>query len=160
MEDHAGRTAEGTERAGGRRRRISTAVTLAAALLAAALAPASATVRAPGDDVVLVDCASEPQVRPEDFILACGDGNNRLVDLRWTSWGPQGATATGTDMVNDCVPYCAAGTFRAHPVRVTVSDPRPWPGDDGLRHFTRIRMVFTGTPPAPLPQDVSYDLWD
>ncbi|MGW0391846.1 hypothetical protein ACWDYJ_13335 [Streptomyces sp. NPDC003042] len=145
-----------------RRRGIMTAAALGAALLAPSLAPASAAQRAPGDDVVIVDCSSKPQVRPEDFLLACGDGNNRLVDLRWTTWGPRTATATGTDMANDCVPYCAAGTFRPYPVTVTLSRPRPWPGaeEEGVRHFTLMTLVFTDTSPSPIPRKVTYELWD
>lgn len=80
----------------------------AAAALVTAVVPASAQTRTAPDrapaPVVVVDCFSEAQVKPEEYLLACGDGNNRLVDLRWDTWGAQDATATGTDMVNDCTP--------------------------------------------------------
>ncbi|MCB5167713.1 hypothetical protein LG634_23135 [Streptomyces bambusae] len=127
--------------------------TLAAAVPATAAAGGPAA--APAETVV-VDCAGEGRVRPSDYLLACGDGNNRLVGLRWRTWGAERATATGTDMVNDCVPYCAAGRFRGHPVRVTLSLPEAWPGHGGTQRFTTLRMEFTGSAPPPLPRDVTY----
>lgn len=107
---------------------------------------------------MVVDCFSEAQVRPEEYLLACGDGNNRLVGLRWDTWGPRTATATGTDMVNDCRPYCAAGRFRPYPVRVTLSDPEPWPAHSDVQRFTTIRLMYTDTAPSPVPKDVTYKL--
>ncbi|MFD3698323.1 hypothetical protein ACFWUZ_19595 [Streptomyces sp. NPDC058646] len=145
------------------RHRVRTTLLCTAAALAVAVVPASAdaartaSVRAP-DPVVVVDCASEPQVRPEEYLLACGDGNNRLVELRWDTWGPGSATATGTDMVNDCRPYCAAGRFRPYPVTVTLGDPEAWPGHPDVQRFTTIRLIYTDTAPAPVPKDVTYKL--
>ncbi|MFI5766919.1 hypothetical protein ACIA8F_39085 [Streptomyces sp. NPDC051563] len=139
---------------------------LTAALVPAAALPASARTGAasaaptldPQDPVVVVDCSSQAQVRPAEYLLACGDGNNRLVGLRWNSWGPGSATATGTDMVNDCRPYCAAGRFRAYPVTVTLSRPQAWPDHPDLRQFTTIRLVYTDTAPEPVAKDVTYKL--
>ncbi|MGW7103923.1 hypothetical protein [Streptomyces sp. NPDC054838] len=136
----------------------------AAAALAATAVPASArtaptvTSDPPADPVVVVDCFSKAQVRPEEYLLACGDGNNNLVRLRWESWGPRTATATGTDMVNDCLPYCAAGRFHAYPVTVTLSKPQPWPGRPGVQRFTTIRLLYTHTVPSPVPKDVTIKL--
>ncbi|WP_327302780.1 hypothetical protein OG730_03675 [Streptomyces sp. NBC_01298] len=163
--------------AGGRpahasRRTVRTATLLCAvAAMTAAVLPASATssartgagvahpARDPAQDpVVVVDCSSQAQMRPAEYLLACGDGNNRLVGLRWNTWGPRSATATGTDMVNDCRPYCAAGRFRAYPVTVTLGDPQPWPDHPDLRRFTTIRLLYTDTAPEPVPKDVTYKL--
>ncbi|MEV0413515.1 hypothetical protein AB0I68_22595 [Streptomyces sp. NPDC050448] len=132
----------------------------AAAALVVGVVPASAQTRAAPDPepVVVVDCFSQPQVRPEEYLLACGDGNNRLVRLSWDTWGPRKATATGTDLVNDCNPYCAAGRFRAHPVMVTLAGPKPWPGHHDIQRFTTIRLVYTETAPSPVPKDVTYKL--
>lgn len=135
------------------------------AALTAAVLPASAntaTVASQSteqlDPVVVVDCFSQAQVRPEEYLLACGDGNNRLVGLRWDTWGPRTATATGTDLVNDCRPYCAAGRFRAYPVTVTLGDPQAWPEHPEVERFTTIRLVYTDTAPSPVPKDVTYKL--
>lgn len=138
----------------------TTALLWAAAALAAGAVPASAQTRAAPDPkpVVVVDCSSQAQVRPEEYLLACGDGNNRLVRLSWDTWGPRTATATGTDMVNDCNPYCAAGRFRSYPVAVTLSNPKPWPGHPDVQRFTTIRLAYTDTVPYPVPKDVTYKL--
>ncbi|MCB5181564.1 hypothetical protein [Streptomyces antimicrobicus] len=154
-------TASAGRRTGSTRTRARTALFWgAAALVAATAVPASAAVPlpAPDDPAVVVDCFGAPQVRPKEYLLACGDGNNQLVSLRWTSWGSRTATATGTDMVNDCRPYCAAGRFRAYPVQVTLSHPKPWPGHADTRRFTMIRLVYPEAAPSPVPHDVTYRL--
>ncbi|MEU6892429.1 hypothetical protein ABZ934_11660 [Streptomyces sp. NPDC046557] len=138
---------------------LCTAAALAATAVPASARPAPATAAdPPADPVVVVDCFSKAQVRPEEYLLACGDGNNNLVRLRWETWGPRVATASGTDMVNDCRPYCAAGRFHAYPVTVTLSKPEPWPDRPGVRRFTTIRLLYTDTAPAPAPKDVTLKL--
>ncbi|WP_405922237.1 hypothetical protein [Streptomyces sp. NBC_00122] len=148
------------------RPRVRTATLLCAAVaLVAAAVPASAQPGAapaptpkPGT-VVVADCFDQAQVRPEEYLLACGDGNNRLVELRWDTWGQRTATATGTDMVNDCSPNCAAGRFHPYPVTVTLSKPQPWPERDHVRRFTMIRLVYPDNAPYPdAKKDVSYKL--
>ncbi|MEU2827559.1 hypothetical protein ABZ667_02640 [Streptomyces lavendulae] len=138
----------------------TTTVLCAAAALAVAAVPAAARPAAPPEQepVVLVDCFEQAQVRPDDFVLACGDGNNRLVRLHWDSWGRRTATATGTDMVNECRPNCAEGRFRGYPVKVTLSEPDQWPTAPDLRRFTKIRLVYPDTAPAPVAKDVTYKL--
>ncbi|MFG2616821.1 hypothetical protein ACGFXC_04300 [Streptomyces sp. NPDC048507] len=151
---------EGRRPRGARRgMRVAGLLVTAAALVAAAV-PASARTPAdpPSRPVVVVDCFSKAQVRPEEYLLACGDGNNRLVDLRWKSWGPHKATATGTDMVNDCRPNCAAGRFHPYPVTVTLSAPQTWPATPDLRRFTTIRLLYTHAAPEPVAKDVTYPL--
>ncbi|MFJ6785833.1 hypothetical protein [Streptomyces yangpuensis] len=140
------------------RTRTGILLSAAAALTAAAIPVSASQPTAPNPDPVVVDCFSKPQTRPEEYLLACGDGNNRLVDLHWTTWGPQTATATGTDMVNDCRPYCAAGRFRPYPVTVTLSHPQPWPDHPGTQRFSTIRLLYTDTAPSPVPKDVTYKL--
>ncbi|WP_326586102.1 hypothetical protein [Streptomyces sp. NBC_01294] len=128
----------------------------AAAALVAATVPASAHTRAAPapvpEPVVVVDCFSKAQVRPEEYLLACGDGNNRLVELRWDTWGPRTATATGIDMVNDCNPYCAAGRFRPYPVTVTLSSPETWPEHPDVRRFTHDPTPVHGHSAGPGPE--------
>ncbi len=154
------------------RRKVRTAVLLCTvAAMTAVVLPASAapsphtggaasvarTAVSP-DPVVVVDCFAQAQIRPAEYLLACGDGNNRLVGLPRDTRGQASATATGTDMVNDCRPYCAAGRFHAYPVRVTLSNPQAWPDHPDLRRFTTIRLVYTDTAPDPVPKDVTYTL--
>ncbi|MBA4862257.1 hypothetical protein H1V43_12840 [Streptomyces sp. PSKA54] len=146
------------------RHKLRTAVTLCAAAALAAVAPASTSAGAssptPDPDPVLVDCFFDPQVRPDDFILACGDGNNRLVDLRWSSWGPAVAEARGVDLVNDCRPYCAVGKFHAYPVTVKLDRPEPWEKDPDQDHYTRMRLVYTDDKPAQADKEETFKLWD
>ncbi|MEV7725702.1 hypothetical protein AB0P15_13305 [Streptomyces sp. NPDC087917] len=137
----------------------------AAALAVGGAVPASASVArartAPVvdlDEPVVVDCGSQGQVRPQDFLLACGDGNSRLVGLDWNTWGAKTATAVGTDMVNDCRPYCAAGRFRPFPVEVTLANPKPWPAHPEMSRFTTVRLLYPKTVPAPIPKDVTYKI--
>ncbi|WP_327130690.1 hypothetical protein OG311_04205 [Streptomyces sp. NBC_01343] len=141
--------------------RTTTLLCAAAALAVGAAVPASAqSSRAPMDPnpVVVVDCFSQAQVRPREYLLACGDGGNRLVGLRWDSWGRWTAAATGTDMVIDCTPSCAAGRLRPYPVKVTLGHPRPWPDHPGLRRYATIRLIYTDTAPPPGAKDVTYKL--
>ncbi|WP_406385822.1 hypothetical protein [Streptomyces sp. NBC_01618] len=144
------------------RDRIRTAVMLcAAAALAAAAVPTSASARpAAADRAVAVDCFSNSQVRPGDFLIACGDGNNRLITLRWTQWGPTSAVGSGLDAVNDCQPYCAAGKFHTYPVKVRLDRPQSWQKHPDLQHFTRLQLVYTDSTPAQTHRVVTYKLWD
>ncbi|MEU8938424.1 hypothetical protein OHU17_32690 [Streptomyces goshikiensis] len=133
----------------------------AAAALAAGTVPASAQARvAPEPDpVVVLDCFSKAHIQPEEYLLACGDGNSRLVRLQWEKWGSKNATATGTNLVNDCRPYCAAGRFHPYPVTVTLSNPKPWPDHPDVQRFTTIRLLYTDAAPAPVPKDVTFKLF-
>ncbi|MGW2485858.1 hypothetical protein ACWCV9_01395 [Streptomyces sp. NPDC001606] len=147
---------------------VGTAVTLAAgAMLTAAMTtasasapPATATAQAGPARPVLVDCLWHRNVRPTDFILACGDGNSRLVGLHWTSWSRGSATATGVNMVNDCKPYCAAGRFHSYPVTVRLDGPKPWKKHPSLEHYTRMSLTYTADRPEGFQPVMVYPLWD
>ncbi|MEU9554042.1 hypothetical protein [Streptomyces fumanus] len=146
---------------GGHRGRHGTraAVTLcAAAALAAPLGAASAAPATDGParqgarEPSVLDCAARPEVRPGAFLLACGDANSRLVSLHWARWDARAAVGRGVNQVNDCVPYCAVGTFRSYPVTVRLDSP------DDRSHFTRISLTYSGERPAGAPRTVSYPL--
>ncbi|MER5548517.1 hypothetical protein [Streptomyces sp. NPDC002589] len=149
-----------------------TAVILAAgALLTAAMTTASASppttattssaaAQARRPRPVLVDCTWQKNIRPADFILACGDGNSRLIGLHWSQWNSHGATATGVNMVNDCKPYCAAGRFHAYPVTVRLDDPKPWKKDPRVQHYTLMSLTYTEARPDTFKPVMTYPLWD
>ncbi|MEU1408788.1 hypothetical protein ABZ471_42100 [Streptomyces sp. NPDC005728] len=147
---------------------VGTAVTLAAgAMLTAAMTTASAspptptpTPRAEVSQPVLVDCLWNHDVRPADFILACGDGNSRLTGLHWTQWSPDAAVAVGVNMVNDCKPYCAAGTFRAYPVTVRLDRAQPWKKHPDVQRFDRMSLTYKDARPDGFNQVMTYPLWD
>ncbi|MER5209673.1 hypothetical protein ABT063_03540 [Streptomyces sp. NPDC002838] len=144
-----------------------TAALCAAAAFAAALGTASATPATPSgthsaaqryEDPVLVDCLWKPQERPADFMLACGDGNSRLTSLDWSRWDAKSAVAKGRNVVNDCEPYCAAGTFHSYPVVVRLDQPEPWKKHPQLRHYTRMTLTYTDDRPERLASVVTYPL--
>ncbi|MFE1289890.1 hypothetical protein [Streptomyces sp. NPDC058751] len=146
---------------------IRTAFTVgAAASLAAVMGTASAAPAAPHAarprqaPPVLVDCFWHPDVRPAEFVLACGDGNSRLVSLHWSHWNQKSAVARGVNMVNDCKPYCAAGKFHSYPVVVRLDHPQPWKKKPQLQHYTRMTLVYTHDHPDGYAQKVSYPLWN
>ena len=123
-------------------------------------APAAQSVQQRTALPVLVDCLSHPQVRPADFILACGDGNSRLASLRWSRWDAATARAKGVNWVNDCTPYCAAGRFHAYRVTVRLDRPRPWKKQPQVAHYSRITLVYQAGRPEQFAPTVSYPLWD
>ncbi|AVV46976.1 hypothetical protein PYK79_56655 [Streptomyces sp. ID05-04B] len=149
-----------------------TTVTLCAALgLTAAVGSAAATPSAPPPAAraasvrqatapVLVDCFQHARVRPGSFLLACGDGNSRLVSLHWRSWGSGSARATGVNVVNDCDPYCAAGTFHRYAVRVKLDRPQPWKKNPRVQHYSRITLTYPGDRPDQFGRVVTYPLWN
>lgn len=142
------------------------AVTLGAvAALAAALGTASAapsathTANQRAKAPVLVDCFRHPQVRPADFLIACGDGNSRLSSLHWSRWDATSAEAKGVNVVNDCKPYCAAGRFHAYPVVVRLDHPQAWKKDPQRQHYTRMSLTYTDGRPDGFARVVTYPLW-
>ncbi|MCT9088502.1 hypothetical protein N4G70_06420 [Streptomyces sp. ASQP_92] len=142
-----------------RRQKVKAAVFIGAvAALAAALGPAAAEGQPGGSDTVVVDCSGRPQVRPSSYLIACGDGNNGLVSLHWTQWGPASAAARGLDRVNDCVPYCAAGRFHSYPVTVRLDTVRPRPGQQGRPHYTVLHVHYMADTPAQTPRDAEYPI--
>lgn len=154
-----------------RRYALRTAVTVlfAASLAAAAGAPSSARptaapaaheARQQPRSPVLVDCLWHAKVRPASFILACGDGNSRLVSLHWSQWGAHAARAEGVNLVNDCKPYCAAGRFHAYRVAVRLDHVKPWKKHPRLPHYGRMTLTYEGRTPAHFPRTVTYPLWD
>ncbi|MFE2884794.1 hypothetical protein ACUXZZ_41740 [Streptomyces graminifolii] len=109
---------------------------------------------------VLVDCLWHPEVRPSDFTLACGDGNSRLTSLHWSSWNDTSATATGVNMVNDCVPYCAAGKFHSYPVVVRLDTPQTWKRHPQVQQYGQISLTYTAGRPDKFAHVVTYPLWN
>ena len=83
--------------------------------------------------------------QPVRLVLACGDGNLYFTNLKWKNWGAATATASGTDHLNDCTPYCAAGHFHTYSVRITVDKLRPC----GItREYARLRYAYVKARPT------------
>jgi hypothetical protein len=130
----------------------------AVAALVAAVGPATAEGRLGGSDTVVVDCFGHAQVRPSSYLIACGDGNNGLVSLHWTQWGPTSAVAQGLDRLNDCQPYCAAGRFHSYPVTVRLDTARPRAGHPGQSYYSVLHVHYTASTPPHTPRDTAYPI--
>jgi hypothetical protein len=123
----------------------------AIAATVAACAPAvaagrsqSAAIAAPATVPVVVDCAMQPQVRPRQYILACGDANAYLTGLHWAAWGSASAFVAGISTFNDCTPTCKAGHFLRFPMLAALWRAEPLTGHAGQRYFTRLTIIYTG----------------
>ncbi|MEU9193906.1 hypothetical protein [Streptomyces hundungensis] len=145
-----------------RRRKVKSAVLIGAvAATVAALGPAGPAApegRQGAPPTVVVDCSGEAQVRPGSYLIACGDGNNGLVSLHWTRWGATSAEARGSNVVNDCLPYCAAGHFHTFPVTVRLDTVRARPGQQGQGYFTVLHLHYTADRPSRTPRDAAYSI--
>jgi hypothetical protein len=64
--------------------------------------------------------------------------------LHWSKWTASEARATGANWLNDCIPFCAAGKYTPHNVKLTAYRPRVLAG---FKMFTRLRVVYTGKVP-------------
>jgi hypothetical protein len=96
---------------------------------------------------VVGDCFKS-QVRPATIIVACADDNLVLIHVHWSTFGGPSARATGTYYVNDCKPYCAAGTFHAYPIKLVLSRAKPCP--DGHDDYRLVSVTFAATRPPGL----------
>lgn len=82
-----------------------------------------------------------PQTRPPWISLAVADGGWMITDIRWTEWGDQTATATGSETQKLCDPSCADGRTFSSRVSLTLSAVAPSKGGN-YRVFTQL-MVTT-----------------
>jgi hypothetical protein len=134
-------------------------------LVAMAGAAGLAKVQVPAYSGPIV-AGKNPQVRPGTIIYT-GDGSGLLAGrgtrsrhpkfgrLHWTSWNATEARAFGADWVNNCVPFCAAGTFTPYPVNIRAYRPRLL---EGHRIFTRLRVTYTGRLPEGVHNHVQ--IWN
>ncbi|MFJ6216992.1 hypothetical protein ACIQGZ_27225 [Streptomyces sp. NPDC092296] len=132
-----------------------------AAALAAVAVPTSSAQAAerPARVPVVVDCAHQARVRPASYVITCADANDALAGLRWSSWQPQSASATGRQVLNDCVPNCVAGRYRSYPVTVRLDRVRPWAGHPGRWQYGRLLLRYTAQRPPGTPRQVTFPLW-
>jgi hypothetical protein len=134
--------------------------TASAAATSRASAPAVTSLFS--ERTVVISCLGRPEARPRGFTLACADGNDYLTGVAWTSWGAKLASGYGTQVENDCVPYCAAGHFHSYPVLVVLWGNAALRGNPGTLRYTTITLIYTGTRPKVLnshPGTVTDRLW-
>ena len=110
----------------------------------------------PPVQTVVFDCpAQHAMIRPKTFILTCADGNALFDKLSWSSWTPGLASATGSLVLNDCTPYCAAGHFHSYPAVVVFwGSKQVHPGE---QCYTMMTEILTG--PRPRYYDYATHKW-
>jgi hypothetical protein len=91
------------------------------ATAAALLGSSSAVAHVAANPTVLADCLGKPVVKPDEIVLACGDGNESVGDLTWTGWGSRFTAGRGIVQINDCSPSCVAGHDHSYPVVVLLT---------------------------------------
>ena len=89
------------------------------------------------------------------IVIACADDGIRFESLSWSSWTQTSAVGSGQLWENDCIPYCAAGTFRQYPASVTLSNPV-----DSVNGsvFSSLVASFTVAGPNGRPKTESFSL--
>lgn len=91
-------------------------VAVAALVMAAAVASAgwagaagaAPAVKGTHSAPALAACGQADVLKPKTVILACADGGILLKSLKWSHWGPSGASGSGLISWHICTPDCAA----------------------------------------------------
>ncbi|MEV0245490.1 hypothetical protein AB0H76_02750 [Nocardia sp. NPDC050712] len=105
-------------------------------------APAPTTM--PISSVRIVNCLSQPRIRPSEIVLTCADANMIIDRMVWDSWTDSGAFGRGMESRSVCHPDCASAPRQSFPVAVELSAPV-----DGL--FTTLTKTPDGGVPEVLP---------
>ena len=105
-------------------------------------------------DIYTYDCEILEQ-RPEQLTKFCADGGVYVYDIKWKSWGYNGAEGTGTYSQNLCEPNCAEGQRVEEQVDLYLG------GIEIIEGRRVLRYLSVNTPNgALLPSGNSYDNWD
>jgi hypothetical protein len=132
---------------------IRTGASLLALVVALVVASTAGAAALPGAvaDGGTVKQGKNVLVRPTQIVYS-GDGSGFLAGpgragrhpkpgkLKWSSWTGGAALGSGDDWLNDCVPFCAAGTFSQHAVNIKLYRPRMMLR---LPVFTRMTLHYT-----------------
>ncbi|HEX3824419.1 MAG TPA: hypothetical protein VHV79_08140 [Mycobacteriales bacterium] len=113
----------------------SVSLATGAALIAS---PASA---APAGHTRVVSSCTTAKYKPSSYILTCADANTQIRHATYSSWSPKHAEGIGSYVYNTCLPSCAAGTFKHHPVSFTLYRARTV---SGKKLFTRMSVSYAG----------------
>ncbi len=95
---------------------------------------------------VYVTGSDERRYKPS--ILYFG-ASQRIFNIRWQRWGRATAIGVGTYPVNDCIPYCAAGSITDYPVTVRLSRRRVC---NGYVQYLTMRRTYRGQAPSGSPR--------
>lgn len=86
------------------------------------------------------------RVRPHVIVLTCADAGYSLRRLHWGRWGVHRAFGRGRAVVNDCIPFCAAGHFHRYRIRVKLGGGTV--RCHGHRAFRRAKIRYVRRHPA------------
>ena len=104
----------------------------------------------------IIACDGKGQVKPKEIILACGDGNTFVSNIKWKMWNNNTATGTGTLSWNTCLPEtCAGGIVQKYKAKITLGGIASAPGETDV--FSNMTLSFTQGGPAMLERG-SYEL--
>jgi hypothetical protein len=120
---------------------IAKPLAVAVATLASGIALFAAPATAAPAHTLAISACTAAKYRPHHYVLTCADANTQITHAMYSSWSARTAEGRGTFVYNTCVPSCAAGTFKHHPVRFTLGRPRTV---GSQRLFTRIWVSYAG----------------
>ena len=118
-----------------------------AALAALAVAPGATGA---ADKVYWPGCGAfdKPAFKPTKIILTCGDGSTRVKKIKWSHWGTDEATGSGTFEVNQCQPTCSNGSIKRYKATtLRLYRPKSCPEAD-RREWSRLRFAFPTKHPS------------
>jgi hypothetical protein len=122
---------------------------VAALISGAALATVATSNASAAPRTVIVNYCGKVSYQPSTFVVACGDAGYQLRGLHWRHWGDRVSTATGWAAINDCNPYCAAGTFHRYRIRLRASKRAEC---GATRAYKNVGITFTrGVPSGGAP---------
>jgi len=105
-------------------------------------------------DIYTYDCEYLEQ-RPEQLTKFCADAGVLIYDIKWKSWGYNGAEGTGTYSENLCEPSCVEGKRVEEQVDLYLSGIEIIKGKRVLRYLSA--NTRNG---ALLPSGDTYVSWD
>ena len=105
-------------------------------------------------DIYTYNCELLEQ-RPEQLTKFCADAGVLVYDIKWKSWGYNGAEGTGTYSQNLCEPNCAEGKRVEEQVDLYLSGIEIIEGKRVLRFLT-----VNTKDGVLLPNGNPYDDWD
>lgn len=97
----------------------------------------------------IIACDGKGQVKPKEIILACGDGNTFVSNIKWIKWNNNTASGTGTLSWNTCLPQtCAGGIVQKYKAKIILGGLASAPGETDV--FSEMTLTFTQGGPGML----------
>ena len=121
---------------------------LAACLVVVAAVPAGSATK-----VLFPSACAKPSYKPPKIVVTCGDANNVLTKIKWSTWTSTSATGAGTSLVNDCTPNCASGHAVKSKANVKLSKPKDC--GKGVTQFTKLVETYPDAKPGSQGSTVS-----